>query len=197
MTKSETKIDEAGLEKSLDKLRSVIEKMKSVRGKIDELRKDIRLEIVRDGLLWDPNLSFSSMVQHHREWNRGHGQAQFLATKLPPLVEEEGKLSDEAKVLIKEIAKHCGELREALRKNLRDALSENLRSVTERIRPVCRDEEEVNAVAEKLSRIIEIRNRQNWANTNGFDPEKPIISARAVLREFRRPIPAAAGGFVS
>jgi uncharacterized protein (DUF3084 family) len=186
MKKSELKIDEAQLEKSLDKLTGVIEKRKAVRGEIDELRKDIHLEIVRDGLVWNPNVSFEDMLQYHREWSRGHGQAQFLATKLPPLAEEEKKLSDEAKSIIKEIAKPCDELHKALAKNLRDVHASNLATIIDRIQPLCVNADEARELAGRFSCVAEIDERLSLQI--GFDPEYAIQSARALLREFKRPV---------
>jgi hypothetical protein len=179
---------EAQLEKSVSELSELIEKRKAIRRNIDELRDEIHLEIIRDGLVWSPNISFEDNVEFHRQVRRGHGQAQYLCTKLPPLQAQQLKLNEEIKSLIEQIAKPCAELRAVLDKNLRKALAENHAAVTERIRPLSADEQEANELARLFSVVEETQSRLPLQF--GFDPEKPVESARGLLREFRRPIPA-------
>jgi hypothetical protein len=204
MKKSAPNVNGAELEKSIDKLSGLIEKLKAVRQKIGELKKNIREEIVRDGLVWNVNLPrgsgagtgpnsiledeklFEDNVEYHRQIRRGLGEAQYLYTKLQPLKDEAQKLNEKIRPLIEELAKSCEGLRGALKKNLQEALAENFAAVTRSIRPLCADEDEARALAEGFSCVAEINSR--LPVTPVFDPEKPIASAGRLLREFRSPI---------
>lgn len=174
----------------LERLREVTDKITAVREKIRTLTDNIRLEINRDWLgFFDPNLTAPQNIERHREAFHGHGQAQFLATKLPPLEEELNKLDEEAKLLIEQLAKRCETVRSEHEKLLRTTLEENLKLVIDRIRPLCADDEEARDLAGEFSAVDQIQQRllSPW-NCGGFEKNYALISANRLVAEISEPI---------
>src|SRR5580765_759413 len=100
-----SKIDEAQLEKTIDEISGLIAKAKAAQQKVQELREEIRKEVLRDNAWWNFDATVEDNVEYHRQMFRGHGDAQYLYTKLPPLIKEAEKLNDEVAIAIAGIAK--------------------------------------------------------------------------------------------
>jgi hypothetical protein len=179
---------EAGIEKAISELRPLIEKATIANQKIDELKTDIRREIIEDGLVWNPGESFERHVEYHRERLRGHGEAQFLATKLPELEEQASKLGREITVSVESLSRVCLNVRKILVENLRAARSHNHSVVIEIITPACASDEEARELATQFSAVSDLDERINGVDNLWFNTGEPIGSATSILREFRRPI---------